>query len=203
MTKFKLILDKRRLTKAVKENFSRTKAFKAYFKKSPSWSRRKIEWFDSKIIQLGLDTSHWTGLRGTKRDKEYVIPNERLFTNDSTYPTVTIRRRIIRDGLLEEKCVSCGLGPKWNGLDLTLQLDHLNGNTVDNRLENLRFLCPNCHAQTPTWGWKNRQSKLPSDEELLTLSKSMSNTAIAKMFGVNQATVSNRLFKYFVSGRNK
>ncbi|GAA1809788.1 hypothetical protein GCM10009749_17860 [Agromyces neolithicus] len=47
-------------------------------------------------------------------------------------------------------CVACGLGPEWNGKPLTLELDHVDGDRLNNELANLRLLCPNCHAQTET-----------------------------------------------------
>lgn len=65
----------------------------------------------------------------------------------------------MRVGLLPDKCAICDLGPEWNGLSLTLQLDHINGKPKDNRIENLRLLCPNCHSQTETFaGRRNRQN---------------------------------------------
>jgi Zn finger protein HypA/HybF involved in hydrogenase expression len=53
------------------------------------------------------------------------------------------------------KCQECNIGPEWNNKKLVLQLDHINGINNDNRLENLRFLCPNCHSQTDTFAGKN------------------------------------------------
>ncbi len=52
---------------------------------------------------------------------------------------------------LDGLCTLCGQGPEWNGKVLVLQLDHENGDCTDNRLENLRFMCPNCHSQTETF----------------------------------------------------
>ena len=52
---------------------------------------------------------------------------------------------------VKEECVLCGQNNSWNGMKLVLQLDHINGNNKDNRIENLRILCPNCHTQTETF----------------------------------------------------
>ncbi len=61
-----------------------------------------------------------------------------------------LKCKLIKAKLLEDKCTKCGLLPEWQGLPLTLQLEHINGDSSDNRLENLTVLCPNCHTQTPT-----------------------------------------------------
>lgn len=58
------------------------------------------------------------------------------------------------------ECAICGLPPKWNNKPLVLHLDHINGERKDNRIENFRLLCPNCHAQTETFSWKNYRRKM-------------------------------------------
>ena len=69
-----------------------------------------------------------------------------------------VKRRLIKEGLLEDCCSTCKLGPEWNGDYLTLQLDHINGNPRDWRLGNLRVLCPNCHTQTETFSRSSKQA---------------------------------------------
>lgn len=55
---------------------------------------------------------------------------------------------------IEYRCVHCGID-EYNGKPITLQIDHINGINTDHRKTNLRWLCPNCHTQTDTWGHKN------------------------------------------------
>lgn len=63
---------------------------------------------------------------------------------------------LIRYGLLKEECSKCGIGTSWQDEPIVLELDHVNGNKYDNRIENLRILCPNCHSQTATFRNKSR-----------------------------------------------
>jgi 5-methylcytosine-specific restriction endonuclease McrA len=69
-----------------------------------------------------------------------------------------IRRYIIKHNLLPYVCVKCKNEGTWQGEELVLELDHINGDCLNNSLENLRWLCPNCHTQTPTWRGKARES---------------------------------------------
>lgn len=81
--------------------------------------------------------------------------NEDIFHQNSVYDRKDLKRKIIKEKILEYKCSICGIS-EWLNKPLSLQLDHINGINNDNRIENLRFLCPNCHTQTPTWGSKKR-----------------------------------------------
>ena len=81
---------------------------------------------------------------------------EEVFVQNSTYARHNLKRRILKDNLIPYKCAICGQEPVWNGKELVLVLDHINGINNDNRLENLRFLCPNCNAQQDTFAAKNK-----------------------------------------------
>jgi Zn finger protein HypA/HybF involved in hydrogenase expression len=102
-------------------------------------------------------------------------PNEDIFTEKSHYSNEMVKQRIVKQNLLEYRCAKCGIN-NWQGETIVLDLDHIDGNNRDNRLSNLRFLCPNCHSQTDTYKGRNKNTgKLKvSDEELLTAYKKCS-----------------------------
>ena len=96
------------------------------------------------IARLQLDASHFTG-QAWQRGK--VLPVGVGISN------LTIKKSLIaRDG---HECSKCHL-TEWLGLPIPLELDHIDGNRFDHSPSNLRILCPNCHAQTPTWKRKKR-----------------------------------------------
>jgi hypothetical protein len=83
-------------------------------------------------------------------------PLEEILVVDSDWTdTSTLRERLIEAGLKERRCERCGIAA-WQGQPAPLQLDHVNGDRTDNRRENLRILCANCHALTDTWCARNR-----------------------------------------------
>lgn len=105
-----------------------------------------------------------------------LTPNELIFTENSTYANEMVKQRIVKDNLLVYKCVKCNLD-SWQSETIVLDLDHINGNNRDNRLENLRYLCPNCHSQTDTYKGRNKNSgsvKI-TDQELLSAYAKCSN----------------------------
>lgn len=120
---------------------------------------------DYSNIKLGLN-SNKERLNLQHRSK---IPSEELFVKNSKFSRAAVKKRILKENLIPYKCECCGLGPTWNGKELVLVLDHINGIYNDHRIENLRFLCPNCNAQQDTFCGK--QNKRKNNEVLQILNQ--------------------------------
>ncbi len=112
------------------------------------------------IKKLDLDDSHFTG-RGWSKGKKIPfrpkIPLDIILVEDSNYQTSKLKKRLFRAGLKQPACEECG----WKKISidgrLPLELDHINGNSRDHRIHNLRILCPNCHSLKPTHRGANRK----------------------------------------------
>jgi len=121
------------------------------YKPNQLWNKGYTIFSDSKI------KSKWT--------------KEELFCENSTYPMKRLRQIILKEKLLPHQC-ECGNTGNWQGKEMILEIDHINGNHRDHRLENLRFLCPNCHSQTPNYKNKNNAGKIKvTDEEMISALK--------------------------------
>lgn len=127
-------------------------------KQGKSVSGIAIKYLKLKLDSLGIPHQHLNGqTSGNIGGNSSQLPLEEILQKDRPYQSNKLKTRLIQSGLKLDQCECCGRPPEWNGKPLTLQLDHINGDHNDNRIENLRILCPNCHSQTDTYG--NKQNK--------------------------------------------
>lgn len=127
---------------------------------------------NEKLKVYGIDTSHFAPNHGwskgiTKDDPRYASilkqresitkykSDDQILTIDPTIQRSTVKRYVLRHNTIPYQCAICGNIGEWEGHKLPLELDHQNGINFDHRPENLRFLCPNCHAITDTYTGKN------------------------------------------------
>ena len=83
-------------------------------------------------------------------------PLAAMMVRNSSYSRANLKRQILQQKLIPYACAVCGQKPVWKGKPLVLILDHENGVNDDHRRENLRFVCPNCGSQLPTFAARNR-----------------------------------------------
>lgn len=109
--------------------------------------------------KLGVSSAHFLGqgyLKGKTHNYLNKRPIQEYLKKNISCSSHHLRKRLIKEGLKENKCELCGSKPLWNDMKLVMHLDHINGDKTDNRIENLRLLCPNCHSQTSTYCGKNK-----------------------------------------------
>lgn len=125
-----------------------------YSIKGNSWGFAKIR---QRMSDLNLDGSVFKGKSPiTKYGSLHKVNASDILKPNCKHARSVLRRYVIKNNLIPYRCAICGC-VEWQGRTLSLELDHINGINNDNRIENLRFLCPNCHSQTTTYGSRNQQ----------------------------------------------
>jgi hypothetical protein len=150
------------LEEVIKTSFTQNEVLKKLGKQSAGGNyttlKKQIEFFNIDISHFNSKKIRIEKLKtyneifGKRKDtSEYLIEN-------SEYSRTHLKKRLYKEGLKEKFCELCGQGEIWNGKKLSLILDHINGINNDNRLENLRIVCPNCNSTLDTHCGKNKYS---------------------------------------------
>lgn len=120
-----------------------------------------------KVKEFNIDTSHWLGKRHAKSKKRTnvkSIPLELVLVENCEYSRKQLKLRLEKENILKKECYICGQTPEWNGKKLILILDHINGIYNDNRIDNLRMICPNCNSQLDTFCGRKNKGKIKKKE---------------------------------------
>jgi len=120
------------------------------------------------------------------------IPIDEFLQQDTIVKSRFLKKRLIDEGLIENKCEWCGVS-SWRGEKLVLELDHINGNNRDNRKENVRLLCPNCHSQTPTFRGRTNTGKRKYTDEEFVVAVRESETVTQLCYNLNIAAAGGNL----------
>ncbi len=132
------------------------------------------------IKEENIDISHFKSKsslnfkKTQNANKYWRIPPEEVYTINPHYRG-KIRIRLLTDNIIPYVCAGCGNSGFYNGAKLTLQIDHINGIHHDNRIENLRWMCPNCHTQTMNFAGRNKRKRT-----VLTQSPKKENSLVRK-----------------------
>lgn len=147
--------DSQQLRKLVTESLSRSEVLRK-MKLVPS---SNVRTFNKYIALYNIDISHFDAQKSRLRTRKQFCTtplSDILIENSNRVDRYGLKQRLVNEGVLKYICTKCGNVGEWQGEKLTLHLEHKNGINNDNRLENLEFLCPNCHSQTSTYAGRNK-----------------------------------------------
>ncbi len=114
------------------------------------------------LVLYKIDTKHFKGRGWNKGLKGFLRPRIalcKILTINNNFQSFKLKKRLFDEKLKSQKCEECGWAEKSDDGRIPIELDHINGNSRDNRLKNLRVLCPNCHSLKPTHRGRNRKIK--------------------------------------------
>ena len=136
------------LKNAVKDSFSYRQVLKKLGLREAGGNYEQVKKY---IKEYKLNVSHFKGMawnKGLKGIGKPRIPLELILVKNSSFQSFKLKKRLFAAGLKPQYCENCGWAERTKDGYLPLELDHINGDRHDNRLENLRILCPNCHSLT-------------------------------------------------------
>jgi hypothetical protein len=150
-----------------------------------------------------LISDTWLGqahLRGKSHSWAKARPLASILQAGSRFTSYHLKNRLLKEGVLQAVCANCQLA-QWLGRPIPLELDHIDGIRDNNQIENLRVLCPNCHALTPTYRARNtRHPHIPDLREILKgIQEAGGIPQYARRIGVNR----NNIYDWLRSDRLK
>ena len=154
--------DKEWLTELCADSYSYAEVLRKAGRKQGGGAQETLK---KKIEEFEVDISHFTGMHWQASPNQ--VPQqgrekytlEEVFVKDSPVTQKVLRGYVERHQVIEYKCVNCGCDGNWQGGVISLEIDHIDGDNSNNELDNLRYLCPNCHALTETYRGRNKKAQ--------------------------------------------
>ncbi len=148
---------KEELKKIVQSSDSLSKILKHF---GLNWTGGNHRTLKKRLNEENIDYSHIKLGQNSNKGRKFnskPIPLKEIMIENSTYSRYHLKRRLLKNKILENKCKICNLEPIWKNKELVMVLDHINGINNDHRRKNLRLLCPNCNSQTSTFAGKRNK----------------------------------------------